>query len=208
MIPIPVDMMPQSVGFLIRKLERANHQAYVVGGAVRDICLKRPVADWDLATSASVSSMQDIFRDTSHFIPGHGTMAVFMEGRNYEITTFRGAAKTLASDLSRRDLTINAMALDPFTGEIIDPHNGRRDLQDRILRAVDHPEDRFREDPLRLLRTVRLAAQLNFKIHRDTPRQYHFNAPLLLIRRPRTDPRRVDENVDGLQTLQSPSTPL
>jgi len=179
MAPIPVEIIPPSVRFLIRKLERANHEAYVVGGAVRDICLKRPVNDWDLATSALVSSLKKIFENTSHFIPGHGTMAVVLEGRFYEITTFRGTAKTLASDLSERDLTINAMALDPSTGEIFDPHNGRRDLQNRTLRAVENPEDRFREDPLRLLRTVRLAAQLDFTIHQKTKEAISALAPLL-----------------------------
>ncbi|MCF8128226.1 MAG: HD domain-containing protein [Deltaproteobacteria bacterium] len=168
MLPISVDMISQSTRFLIGKLERANYQAYVVGGAVRDIFLKRPVTDWDLATSASISTLQNIFRDTSHFTPGHGTISVVMDGHAYEITTFRDNAKTLASDLSKRDLTINAMALDPSTGEIFDPHNGRGDLQSRVLRAVESPEDRFREDPLRLLRTVRLGGQLGFKIHQKT----------------------------------------
>ncbi|EFK06384.1 putative tRNA adenylyltransferase [delta proteobacterium NaphS2] len=168
MIDFSVDAIPRPVSFLIRKLEGANHLVYVVGGAVRDICLKRPVTDWDLCTSASVDALLEIFRNESRFSPGHGTMVIVMEGHSYEITTFRGAAKTLASDLSKRDLTINAMALDPSTGEIIDPHHGRRDLQNRILRAVINPEDRFREDPLRLLRTVRLAAQLDFAIHQKT----------------------------------------
>ena len=163
-----VDSIPHPVGFLIRKLEGANHSAYVVGGAVRDICLKRSVTDWDLATSASIETLREIFRNDSHFSPGHGTMIIVMEGHTYEITTFRGAAKTLASDLSKRDLTINAMALDPSTGEIVDPHHGRRDLQNRMLRAVNNPENRFREDPLRLLRTVRLVAQLDFTIHQKT----------------------------------------
>lgn len=168
MTDFSVDSIPQPVRFLIKKLKWANHSAYVVGGAVRDICLKRSVTDWDLATSASVDALQEIFRNDPHFSPGHGTIVIVMEGHSYEITTFRGAAKTLASDLSKRDLTINAMALDPSTGEILDPHHGRRDLQNRILRAVENPEDRLREDPLRLLRTVRLAAQLDFTIHRKT----------------------------------------
>ncbi len=177
MTPLPVDFVPDTVSFLIKKLERANHRAFVVGGAVRDICLGRPVVDWDLATSASVSTLQDIFRDTSHFTPGHGTVAVVIDGHSYEITTFRGNAKTLESDLSKRDLTINAMALDPSTGEIFDPHNGRRDLQNRILRAVENPEDRFREDPLRLFRAVRLAAQLDFRIHQKTKEAISALAP-------------------------------
>ncbi len=201
MTSISIDMIPQSVRFLISKLERANHRAYVVGGAVRDICLKRPVTDWDLTTSASVSALQDIFRDTSHFTPGHGTVAVVVDGHCYEITTFRGAEKTLESDLAKRDLIINAMALDPSTGEILDPHNGRRDLKNRVLRGVESPEDRFREDPLRLLRTVRLAAQLNFKIHRDTSSAISSNASLLAS----TAPERIREELMKILMTSNPS---
>ena len=168
MTDFSVHAIPHPVRSLIRKLEGANHSVYVVGGAVRDICLKKSVTDWDLATSASLVALGEIFRNDSHFSPGHGTMVIVLEGHSYEITTFRGTAKTLASDLSKRDLTVNAMALHPSNGEIIDPHHGGRDLRNRILRAVENPEDRFREDPLRLLRTVRLAAQLDFTIHQRT----------------------------------------
>jgi tRNA nucleotidyltransferase (CCA-adding enzyme) len=176
---MPHDFIPPPVWFLLRKLQQAHHSAYVVGGAIRDAFLKRPVADWDITTSASISDLEKIFKDTSHYTPGHGTFSVIIDGHCYEITTFRGGSKTLESDLSKRDLTINALALDPLSGEIFDPYNGRRDLQNRILRAVENPEDRFREDPLRLLRTVRLAAQLGFKIHQKTRKPIPTLAPLL-----------------------------
>ena len=201
MSTLSVHSIPQSVRFLIGRLERANHRAYVVGGAVRDICLKRPVTDWDLATSASVAALPEIFRDTSHYTPGRGTVTVVMEGQPYEITTFRGAAKTLFSDLSERDLTVNAMALDPSTGEILDPHNGRRDLKKRILRAVLDPGDRFREDPLRLLRTVRLAAQLNFRIHPETRKAISALAPLLIT----AAPERIREELMKILMVPRPS---
>ena len=195
------DHIPPPVRFLLGKLQQANHSAYIVGGAVRDICLKRPVTDWDLTTSASVSALKVIFRDTSHFTTGHGTVTVVVEGRCYEITTFRGAEKTLESDLAKRDLTVNAMALGPSTGEILDPHNGRRDLKNRLLRGVGNPADRFREDPLRLLRTVRLAAQLNFKIHRDTSSAISSTAPLLA----HTAPERIREELMKILLLHKPS---
>jgi len=196
-----LDSIPKPVLFLINKLARANHRAFVVGGAVRDICLNRPVTDWDMTTSASLSNLREIFRDTSHFTPGHDTMAVLIEGQSYEITTFRGAAKTLESDLSERDLTINAMALDPRSGKILDPHDGRRDLQNRVLRAVENPRDRFREDPLRLLRTVRLAAQLNFKIHPETREAISAMAPLL----PSVAPERIREELMKILLVPIPS---
>ncbi|MCG6878122.1 MAG: HD domain-containing protein [Deltaproteobacteria bacterium] len=201
MTDFSVDSIPYPVRLLIRKLKWANHSVYVVGGAVRDICLKRSITDWDLATSASVEALKELFRNDSHFSPGHGTMVIVMEGHSYEITTFRSAAKTLASDLSKRDLTINAMALDTSTGEIVDPHHGRRDLQNRILRAVENPEDRFREDPLRLLRTVRLAAQLDFRIHQETKKAISTLARLLS----EVAPERIREELMKILTIPKPS---
>jgi tRNA nucleotidyltransferase (CCA-adding enzyme) len=204
MFHIPVDMIPQSVRFLIGKLERANHQAYVVGGAVRDIRLRRSVTDWDLATSASISTLRNIFRDTSHFTPGHGTIAVVIDGHAYEITTFRGKPKTLASDLAKRDLTVNAMALNPLTGEIFDPHNGLRDLKNRILRAVEDPEKRFREDPLRLVRAVRLSGQLDFQIHQATKKAISTSAPLLIA----VAQERIRDELMKILLIKKPSRAL
>lgn len=198
------DLIPQPVWFLINRIRQAGHSVSVVGGAVRDICLKRPVKDWDLATSAPISTLREVFRDTSHFVPGHGTIAVVLKGDTYEITTYRGPAKTLVSDLAKRDLTINAMALDPLTGKILDPQNGRSDLKEGILRAVPDPRDRFREDPLRLLRTVRLAAQLEFRIVRETKEAISSLSPLLQT----VASERVREELMKILLVQKPSKAL
>ncbi len=171
--------IPEPVHFLINKLEQADHRAFVVGGAIRDIYLKRPVTDWDLATSASARTIQNIFRNTPQYTLGHTTVAIIIKGRSYEITPLRGQTNSLDEDLKKRDLTINAMALDPGTGQIFDPYNGRGDLRNKIIRAVQNPRDRFREDPLRLLRVIRFAAQLNFKIHEKTFSAISTSAPLL-----------------------------
>jgi tRNA nucleotidyltransferase (CCA-adding enzyme) len=197
----PVDSIPEPVLFLLKKLERAHHRAFVVGGAVRDICLGRPVMDWDLATSASVRNIQSIFGDTPQYTLGHATVAVIVGGRPYEITPFRGQTNTLKEDLAHRDLTINAMALDPETRQIIDLHNGRRDLRDKVIRAVKNPGNRFREDPLRLLRAVRFAAQLGFMIHKDTFSAISANAPLLS----NAAPERIREELMKILMVQKPS---
>jgi len=198
---LPVDLIPEPVLFLIKKLERAHHRAFLVGGAVRDICLGRPVVDWDLATSASVRTIQDIFRDIPQYTLRYATVAIIIQGRPYEITPFRGETNTLGEDLSKRDLTINAMALEPLTGRLFDPHNGRGDIINRVIRAVENPDNRFREDPLRLLRAIRLAAQLDFKIHKDTFSAISALAPLLST----VAPERIREELLKIVMVQKPS---
>ena len=198
---LPADLIPEPVLFLINKLERAHHGAYVVGGAVRDICLGRSVADWDLATSASVRTIQNIFKDIPQYTLGHATVAIVIKGHSYEITRFRGQTNTLGEDLSKRDLTINAMALDPGTGQIFDPHNGRGDSRNKIIRAVRNPQDRFLEDPLRLLRVIRFAAQLNFKIHENTFSAISTSSPLLST----VAPERIREELLKILMVPTPS---
>lgn len=197
----PADIIPEPVLFLTKKLKRARHQAFVVGGAVRDIHLGRPVMDWDLATSASVETIQNIFRDTSQYTLHHATVAVMVKGRAYEITPFRGQTNTLKEDLSKRDLTINAMALDSETGTLFDPHNGCEDLRDKVIRAVNNPGDRFQEDPLRLMRAVRFGAQLNYKVHSDTLSAISISAPLLST----VAPERIRDELLKILMVQKPS---
>ena len=198
---LPVNLIPEPVLFLIKKLEHTHHGAFVVGGAVRDICLGRPVVDWDLTTSAPVRTIKNIFRDTPHYTLGNATVAIITQGRPHEITPFRGETNTLGEDLSKRDLTINAMALAPLTGRLFDPQNGRGDLINKVIRAVGNPDDRFREDPLRLLRAVRLASQLNFKIHKETCSAITELAPLLRT----VAPERIREELLKILMVQKPS---
>jgi tRNA nucleotidyltransferase/poly(A) polymerase len=158
----------------------------VVGGAVRDELLGRSHADWDLATKLMPKAVMDRARAAGlKAIPTglqHGTVTVILEGRPIEITTFRtdGAyldgrrpetvqlGVSLEEDLSRRDFTINAMALPVGGGELVDPFGGRADLEARMLRAVGDPLHRFAEDGLRTLRACRFAAQLGFEVEAQT----------------------------------------
>jgi len=194
--PITPDI-PPFVTFIIQKLKAAGFDAYVVGGPVRDAMLKRPIMDWDVVTSAPAGRIRSIFHDQKQFSLKHDTVTLIHSGAHYEVTPFRGSPDDLTSDLSRRDFTVNAMALDPEGPQVIDPFNGESDMRHRIVRAVGNPKARFREDPLRLLRCIRLAAELGFRIDSHTLRALGATAPLLSS----TAPERIrDELVKVLMT--------
>jgi poly(A) polymerase/tRNA nucleotidyltransferase (CCA-adding enzyme) len=163
--------IPPFVMTIIERLKTCGYQAYIVGGAVRDMCLRRPIADWDVATSAPPEKIKSIFKDARHFSLKHDTVTLVDSTRLYEVTTFRGSERTRQSieeDLGHRDFTIDAMAYDSERKAVLDPHGGRSDAVQELIRAVGDPKDRFREDPLRLLRAVRLATELGFKIEERT----------------------------------------
>ncbi len=175
-------MIPQEVCAVLERLERAGYEAYAVGGCVRDILMGKAPHDWDVTTSALPQETMALF---DHFaIPTglqHGTVTVRSGGLSCEVTTFRTdgdypdhrhpAAVTfthsLREDLARRDLTVNAMAMD-IRGTLHDPFGGQADIRRRVLRCVGQPERRFREDALRILRTLRFSATLGFAIEEDT----------------------------------------
>jgi tRNA nucleotidyltransferase (CCA-adding enzyme) len=163
--------IPAFVSRIIERLNNAGFNAYVVGGAVRDFLLNRPVADWDIATSASKDEIGSVFHDIRHFSLKHETVTLVYKGLHYEVTSILSAelpARTIEEDLVHRDFTINAMAYDLSQGIIIDPCNGNQDLKKRILRAAGDPVERFREDPLRLVRAIRISIELGFRIEKNT----------------------------------------
>jgi len=161
---------PDFLSHILRCLAENGHSAYIVGGAVRDVCLQRKITDWDVATSASKKEIGNIFSNTRHFSLKHDTITLIDKEANYEITPYRGGHDQgdLVTDLGHRDFTINAMAYDPVSESLIDPYGGRADLKKKLIRAVGDPKKRFREDRLRLLRAIRLASELNFKIEKKT----------------------------------------
>jgi len=163
--------IPGFVLHVIERLNRAGFAAYLVGGAVRDKLLGRPVTDWDIATSATGEEMKLIFHDVRHFSLKHETITLVHEGTHYEVTTLGAnnpSERNIKGDLGHRDFTINAMAYDPSEQIFIDPYKGKQDLKNRILRAVRDPLERFREDPLRLIRAIRISAELGFRIEKNT----------------------------------------
>lgn len=184
--------MPENVREILERLERAGYEAWCVGGAVRDALLGLEPGDWDVASSAPPEAVLELFAPDA--LPTglqHGTVTVG-GGRGVEVTTFRRDGeyldnrhpdhveftRSLTEDLSRRDFTVNAIAVN-LRGELADPFGGRTDLERHILRAVGQPEKRFREDALRILRGLRFAARLGFSIEPVTAAAIRRCAPLL-----------------------------
>jgi tRNA nucleotidyltransferase/poly(A) polymerase len=172
---------PAAVLDIAQRLQSHGHQAWAVGGAVRDALLDRHGDDWDLATDALPETVRRIFRRTFPIGIAHGTVGVLGSDRVlYEVTTFRRDVETfgrhavvafaehLEDDLARRDFTINAIAWNPLTGEIRDPYGGVQDLQGRTLRTVGNPAERFAEDYLRVLRALRFAGHFQLVVESET----------------------------------------
>jgi tRNA nucleotidyltransferase (CCA-adding enzyme) len=163
--------MPEFVTAVIKRLHDYDFKAYIVGGAIRDIFMGRPATDWDIVTSASADEIKEMFNDITSFSLKHETVTLVHSGRYYEITPIRdsyGAKGAIEKDLGHRDFTINAMAYDIDSGLVLDPHHGKKDIIEKTIRAVGDPEERFLEDPIRLLRAVRIAVDLGFRIEEST----------------------------------------
>ncbi len=169
---------------VIYMLESKGYNAYIVGGCLRDILLGRKSQDIDITTDALPKEIIDVFKDSHKVIENgvkYGTVTVIVEASPIEITTFRSEQdyidgrrpqnisyeKDIKADLSRRDFTVNAMAYNDKDG-LIDLFGAKRDLEDKIIRCVGNPRERFKEDKLRMLRAVRFATTLDFKIEDET----------------------------------------
>lgn len=175
--------LPREVLFIIDKMNKGGYSAHAVGGSVRDSLIGRELGDFDITTSALPMEIKEIFKDYRTVDTGikHGTVTLILDGVSYEITTYRidGDYKDnrhpdsvtfttdLCEDLARRDFTVNAMAYDPVCG-LVDPFGGRDDAKAKIIRAVGDPYHRFDEDALRILRALRFASVLGFKIEEET----------------------------------------
>jgi len=178
--------IPQEVSDVTSALREAGYEAYLVGGCVRDLFLNRAPKDWDVTTNAKPEDIQRVFPD-SFYENDFGTVGVKTGSENQklaviEVTPYRietgysdkrrpdsvAFGDNLEDDLARRDFTINAIALDDGKGQIVDPYKGQKDIETRVLRTVGVPKDRFEEDALRLMRAVRLVAELEFALDADT----------------------------------------
>jgi len=181
---VVLERIPKEVLVVIKELKTRGYQAYLVGGALRDLFLRRAPGDWDVATDAVPSQVEGIFPQTVAVGKRFGTIQVPAGDFMVDVTTFRreGAysdgrrpdwvefARSPVADLSRRDFTVNALALDPLTKELLDPFGGRRDLKKKIMRTVGEPRRRFAEDALRMLRFYRFQSVLAFKGDPETER--------------------------------------
>jgi tRNA nucleotidyltransferase (CCA-adding enzyme) len=220
MLAIP----PHIVG-VCRKLRSAGFEAWLVGGAVRDLLRGREAHDFDVATAAHPHQVAQVF-GRRHVIPTgekHGTVTVLVnrergDREHVEVTTFRGEGaysdgrrpdavafvSSLVEDLKRRDFTMNAIAFDPIDDRVEDPFGGRADLDAHVIRAVGEPLERFREDGLRTLRAVRFAAQLGFRL--DVPTELAIPQALDVFRK--VSAERVRDELVKILSAPKPSVGL
>ncbi len=207
---------PRPVLEIADRLERAGHETWCVGGAVRDALLGHPHLDWDLATAATPEQVRALFGHRRTIPVGieFGTVGVLDDQKTlHEVTTFRRDVRTdgrhaevefgvsLDDDLARRDFTINAIAYSPRHERLHDPFGGREDLKRRLVRAVGDPAERMREDRLRVLRAIRFAARFDFEIDAPTWNAMVASAPFL----GRLSPERVKQEIE--KTMQQVARP-
>ncbi|HET7577812.1 MAG TPA: CCA tRNA nucleotidyltransferase [Bacillales bacterium] len=171
----------QEAAPILKQLTAHGNEAYIVGGAVRNFLLGKPVEDIDITTSAGPEDVRALFKKTIPVGIEHGTVIVRHNHRSYEVTTFRTESdyddhrrpssvsfvSSLEEDLKRRDFTMNAIAMSE-TGEIVDPFSGREAIRTGKIQTVGRAEERFREDPLRMMRAVRFVSQLSFEMDGET----------------------------------------
>ena len=174
--------IPETLRKLNEIFAKNGFEAYLVGGAVRDVLLGKKASDWDITTNARPEQMMKIFHRVIPTGIAHGTVTIHFMGSEIEATTFRSESgysdgrhpdqvtfdATLEDDLSRRDFTMNAIAASLTDGSIIDPFEGQKDIKSKIIRTVGNARDRFLEDGLRPIRAIRFSGQLNFEIEKET----------------------------------------
>lgn len=196
--------IPKEVMMVIAVLQGASYEAYLVGGCVRDLCMGIKPKDYDITTNATPEQIIALFPKT-FYENSYGTVGVVTCGeelgticsdetvRIIEVTPYRLEStysdnrhpdevkwsKNLLDDLGRRDFTVNAMAYNPVTREIVDPYDGQKDIENKVVRAVGEADIRFNEDALRLMRAVRFMSQLDFDINSVTRESISKNALLL-----------------------------
>lgn len=183
----PIISIPSEVSHVTKTLEKQGFEAYAVGGCIRDALIGKKPSDWDVTTNATPEDIQGMFENT-FYTNEFGTVGVVFDSAEdpthkvIEVTPYRTEGKysdarrpdsvawsdNLADDLKRRDFTINAIAYRPSTGELVDLYDGQKDLKNGLISAVGNPEERFGEDALRILRAIRLSAELNFTIEAAT----------------------------------------
>src|SRR6056297_456790 len=163
---------------IVVKLTLFGHEAYFVGGAVRDILMDKDPSDIDIATSATPQEVNDAFENVKFVGESFGVSLVTIEGETFEVATFRSEkdyedgrhpndvklVKDIFSDSSRRDLTINSIYLNPINNKIVDLFEGQKDIKNKRIKFVGNPLKRIKEDNLRILRAIRFASTMNFEL--------------------------------------------
>ena len=196
-------VLPEKVTYIIDTLTQHGFEAYAVGGCVRDTMLGRIPMDWDITTSAKPEQVKELFRHTIDTGIQHGTVTVMLEHEGFEVTTYRidgeyedarhpkevQFTSNLLEDLKRRDFTINALAISlnqENYGVLIDPFGGLQHLEERLIKTPLDPGLTFSDDPLRMMRAIRFASQLNFQIEENTFQaiaEYRHRLPIVSMER-------------------------
>ena len=204
---------PVYVRQVLTILQARGHSAFLVGGCVRDMILGVHPQDWDVCTAALPNEVLEIFPGSRPTGLRHGTVTVVIGKKQVEVTTFRRESGygdhrhpdevsfvgDLTADLSRRDFTINAIAL-PLDGLVVDPFGGMQDIRDRVVRCVGEPAERFEEDALRMFRALRFSARLGFEIEPLTMAAIEAKAPLAAA----LAPERIRDEVEKLLLTRQP----
>lgn len=177
---------------IVARLSDAGHTAYFAGGWVRDYLMGRPSSDVDIATSATPEQVSELFPKTLHVGAAFGVVVVLLDGEQYEVASFRTEGRYIdgrkpesveyaspEEDAQRRDFTINGLFFDPLQEKIYDFVDGQSDIEQRMVRAIGNPKERFVEDRLRMIRAVRFAERFQFEIDADTKDAIRNSAPTL-----------------------------
>lgn len=174
------DIVPDDVREIMKRIDQAGFDVWLVGGALRDFFLARRMKDWDLATSATPEQVMALFPKVVPVGIRFGTVSVHTHWRDVEVTSCSSPGiEGVLADLNRRDFTINALALSFPDGRLLDPHDGLGDLAAGVVRGVGNARRRFREDPLRILRAFRFMSVLSFRIARGTVEAMKIESPAL-----------------------------
>ena len=190
--------IPKEVSHVTGELEKAGFEAYIVGGCVRDLLIGKLPKDWDITTNAKPEEIEKLFENT-YYNNEYGTVGVVNDDTDdetlkvVEVTPYRLESEysdarrpdsvefsdSIEHDLKRRDFTINAIAYNESKGQVVDLHNGQKDIEDKTIRAIGDPDVRFGEDALRILRAIRISAELGFKIEENTKKAIKKDAKML-----------------------------
>lgn len=209
--------IPSQIYLVLKILKENDYEGYLVGGAVRNLLLKRKIDDFDITSNASVNVVKALFNNYPLYQTGivHGTVTVLIDNLKIDITTFRSDVNyidhrhpetvifgdNLKDDLKRRDFTINAMCLD-IDDNLIDEYDGVSDLNNKLIRAIGDPNTRFYEDALRILRALRFSSKLNFDIEIKTKEAMFNNKDLLnfiSMERKKDELLKILDNKDNRQ---------
>lgn len=208
--------MDENAKHIVFTLRESGHEAVFAGGCVRDFLMGKEPKDIDIATSATPDEIEGLFPSTIPLGKQFGIIVVVHNGKPFEVATFRTDSKesdgrrpdsvvfsSMEEDAKRRDLTINALFLDPFTNEVFDFVGGKKDIENRMIRFVGNPDERIEEDKLRILRAIRFGAKYEFDFEAKTEEALSRNAHRVIGN---ISEERIKDELEKMMKLEKPSS--